>query len=180
MIKFEIITVPKGIYHNRKRNRREYMDIKETIKDIADNHHGFLKQELPVIKSLAYKILKVHYEDCKDELIQVHRQYGRVQNELELALVKKQMVLLPMIWDYQKEPSKELLEAIRETVREVEGDNQILLKELEGLKDKTNTYTMPESGCPTYDTTYKKMEKLHREVEKYIKIEREMYKVLLG
>jgi regulator of cell morphogenesis and NO signaling len=156
------------------------MDIKETIKDIADNHHGFLKQEIPVIKSLAYKILKVHYEDCKDELIQVHRQYGRVQNELELALVKKQMVLLPMIWDYQKKPSSELMDEIRRTVDEVEGDNEILMRELEGLKEKTNTYTMPESGCPTYDTTYRKMEKLHQEVEKYIEIEREMYKELLG
>ena len=149
------------------------MDIKETIKDIADNHHGFLKQELPVIKSLAYKILKVHYEDCKEELIQVHRQYGRVQNELELALVKKQMVLLPMIWDYQKKPSEDLLEEIRMTVQEVEGDNGILLEELEGLKEKTNSYT-------TYDNTYKRMEKLHHEVENYIKIEREMYRELLG
>jgi len=156
------------------------MDIKETIKDIADNHHGFLKQELPVIKSLAYKILKVHYEDCKDELIQVHRQYGRAQNELELALVKKQMVLLPMIWDYQKESSKELLEEIRLIADEVEGDIDILIKELGRLKDKTNTYTMPESGCPTYDTTYRKMENLHQEVEKYIKIERKRCKELLG
>jgi iron-sulfur cluster repair protein YtfE (RIC family) len=39
---------------------------------------------------------------------------------------------------------------------------------------------MPESGCPTYDTTYRKMEKLHQEVEKYIEIERKMYKELLG
>lgn len=156
------------------------MDIKKTIKDIADNHHGFLKEELPVIKSLAYKILKVHYHDCREELIQVHRQYGRVQNELELALVKKQMVLLPMIWDYQKEPSKELLEEMERTIQEVEGDNDILLGELEGLKEKTNTYTMPESGCPTYESTYRKMEKLHQEVERYIGIEREMYKDLLG
>jgi iron-sulfur cluster repair protein YtfE (RIC family) len=65
-------------------------------------------------------------------------------------------------------------------VDEVEGDNEILMRELEGLKEKTNTYTMPESGCPTYDTTYRKMEKLHQEVEKYIEIEREMYKELLG
>lgn len=156
------------------------MDIKEAIKDIADNHHGFLKEELPVIKSLAYKILKVHYHDCKEELVQVHRQYGRVQNELELALVRKQMVLLPMIWDYQKKPSEELLEEIRRTVDEVQMDNDILLGELEGLKEKTNTYTMPESGCPTYDTTYRKMERLHQEVEKYIRIEGEMYKELLG
>lgn len=152
------------------------MDIKETIKDIADNHHGFIKQEVPIIKSLAYKILKVHYEDCKDELIAVHRQYGRVQNELELALVKKQMVLFPMVWDYEKKPSEDLLYEIKESIEEVEKDNDILLNELKELKKVTNNYTMPESGCPTYDSTYKKMEKLHTEVEKYIGIEREMYK----
>ncbi|WP_422486402.1 hypothetical protein [Gudongella sp. DL1XJH-153] len=156
------------------------MDIKETIKDIADNHHGFIKQEVPVIKSLAYKILKVHYEDCKDELIAVHRQYGRVQNELELALVKKQMVLLPMAWDYEKNQSEELLGQIKLLIEEVEKDNEILLSEFRKLKKATNNYTMPESGCPTYDSTYKKMEKLHSEVEKYIGIEREMYKNILS
>ncbi|MGM0397217.1 MAG: hypothetical protein ACQEP4_09200 [Bacillota bacterium] len=155
------------------------MDIKDTIKDIAENHHGFIKQEVPVIKSLAYKILKVHYEDCKDELVAVHRQYGRVQNELELSLVKKQMVLFPMVWDYRKKPSEELLKEIREVIDEVEIDNMLLLRELDGLRNATNNYKMPESGCATYDNTYRKMEKLEEEVRKYIDIENDMYRELL-
>lgn len=156
------------------------MDIKETINKIADDHHGFLKQEIPVIKNLAYKILRVHYHDCKEELIAVHRQYGRVYNEIELGFVKKQMVVFPTIWDYEKNPSDKLLNEIKDAVEEVEKDNALLLKELESLREVTNNYTMPESGCGTYDTTYKKMEKIHSEIEKHLKLEENMYREILN
>ena len=151
------------------------MDIKETIKKIAEDHQGYLKEELPVIKGLAYKILKVHYHDNKDELVAAHRQFGRIQNELELALVKKPMVLFPLIWDYARKPTGELLQEIRQVVEEVEIDNMLLLREFDGLRNVTNNYTMPEGGCPTYDTTYRKMEALEAETRKYIEIERKIY-----
>lgn len=151
--------------------------VNEIIKDIAENHHGYLKQEMSIIKGLAYKILKVHFDDCKDELINVHRAYGKVENEIELSLVKKQMVVLPLIWDYEKKPSDELKEEIIQAIDDVENDNELLLASLEDLRKATNNYTMPPSGCPTYDTTYRKMETLHNEILKYMEKERELYKL---
>ena len=149
--------------------------VNEVIKDIAENHHSYLKQEMPVIKGLAYKILKVHYEDCKDELIEVHRAWGRVENEIELSLVKKQMVVLPLIWDYEKKPSDDLKAEIVEAIKDVEEDNKLLLDAFEELKKSSNDYTMPPSGCPTYEMTYRKMEALHSETLKYLERERELY-----
>lgn len=155
------------------------MNINEVIKDIAENHHGYLKQEMPVIKAMANKILKVHYEDCHEELIKVHRAYGRVENELELQLVKKQLVVLPLIWEYNKKGDKELLEEIRHAVEDVERDNEILLEAFVDLRKATNNYTMPPSGCQTYDSTYRKMEKLEEESKAYLELERKMYKEIL-
>jgi len=151
------------------------MSVVDTIKDIAENHQSYLKTELPIIKALAYKILKVHYEDCKDELILVHRAYGKVENEIELSLVKKQMIVLPLIWDFEKKPSESLRKQIIEAIDDVEEDNKKLIEAFKDLEKVTNNYTMPPSGCPTYDMTYKKMETLQEEVLKYIDTERELY-----
>lgn len=155
------------------------MNINEVIKDIAENHHGYLKQEMPVIKALANKILKVHYEDCHEELIKVHRAYGRVENELELQLVKKQLIVLPLIWEYNKKGDRALLDEIRPAVEDVEKDNEILLEAFKELRKATNNYTMPPGGCQTYDTTYRKMEKLEEESKAYLELERKMYKEIL-
>jgi regulator of cell morphogenesis and NO signaling len=151
------------------------MNINDVIKDIAENHHGYLKQELPVIKAMANKILRVHYDDCHEELIKVHRAFGRVENELELQLVKKQLTVLPLIWEYNKKNDVGLLTEIKASVDDVEKDNELLLEALGDLRSATNGYKMPPSGCQTYDSTYKKMEKLEDEVKAYLDLERKLY-----
>jgi regulator of cell morphogenesis and NO signaling len=171
---------PPWVYKSKTKQKEEdRVNINEVIKDIAENHHGYLKQEMPVIKEMANKILKVHYKDCHEELIKVHRAYGKVENELELQLVKKQLVVLPLIWEYNKNGDRALLDEIRLAVEDVEKDNDILLEAFDELRSATNNYTMPPSGCQTYNTTYRKMEKLEEESKAYLELERKMYKEIL-
>ncbi|MDX9917733.1 MAG: hemerythrin domain-containing protein [Gudongella sp.] len=153
------------------------MNVNEIIKDISDNYLGYLKQELPVIKALANKILRVHYDDCHEELIKVHRAYGKVENELELAMVKKQMVVLPLIWEYNKKKDEELLKELKLAIEDIEKDNEVIIEAFKDLRAATNNYTMPSSGCPTYDNTYKKMEKLEEETLAYMELERKLYSI---
>ena len=83
------------------------IDALEIVKDIVENHFAYLKEELPLLKGLVNKLLKVHYDDCKEELVNVHRAFGRVENELELGFVKKQIDLFPSLWDYIKKDEKD-------------------------------------------------------------------------
>jgi regulator of cell morphogenesis and NO signaling len=152
------------------------IELEEIIKEIVEEHFGYLKQELPVLKSLANKLLKVHYEDCKEELVNVHRAYGKVENELELGIVKKQINLFPNLWDYIKKDEGELLEVIKASIVEIKKDNDLAIKALEELKIATNNYTMPESGCQTYESTYKRMSELHKRVADSIEKEEILYK----
>lgn len=152
------------------------IDSLEIIKDIVEDHFAYLKQELPVLKGLANKLLKVHYDDCKDELVNVHRAYGKVENELELGMVKKQIDLFPNLWDYIKKDKKELLSHIKSLILEINEDNMLLMQALKKLEMETNNYTMPESGCQTYESTYKRMEELHKRVKESIEKEEKIYK----
>ncbi|MDY0235686.1 MAG: hypothetical protein RBR71_06635 [Gudongella sp.] len=152
------------------------IDLLESIKDIVENHFGYLKQELPVLKSLLNKLLKVHYDDCKEELVNVYRAYGKVENKLEVGMIIKQIDLFPNIWDYIKKDEPELLKHIRTVILEINEDNMLLLKALKSLRIETNDYTMPESGCQTYESTYKRLKELHKRVEESIEKEEMMYK----
>lgn len=147
----------------------------ELIKDIVESHFAYLKEELPILKGLVNKLLRVHYDDCKEELVNVHRAFGRVENELELGFVKKQIDLFPSLWDYIKKDEEDLLSHIKSLILEINGDNMLVLNALEKLKLASNNYTMPESGCQTYESTYKRLSDLHKRVEESIKREESIY-----
>lgn len=166
-----------GIISSRRRLfMAKNIDSLEIIKDITENDFSYLKQELPVLKNLANKLLKVHYGDAKDELVNVHRAYGKLENELELGMVKKRIDLFPNLWDYIKKGEADHLPHIKSLILEINEDNKLIMEALEKLKMVTNNYTMPESGCTTYESTYKRMNELHKRIVENIEKEEKIYK----
>lgn len=157
----------------------ENIDTLEIIKDIVENHFGYLKEELPVLKSLLNKLLKVHYDDSKEELVNVYRAYGKLENELEIGMIIKQIDLFPSLWDYNKKEEEKLLSHIKSLILEINEDNMLVIKALQILEQETNNYTMPESGCSTYESTYKRMKELHKRVKESIEKEETIYKMFI-
>lgn len=152
-------------------NEADYSDI---IKHIRKEHHSYLQEELPEIESRVYKILKVHYSDAGEMLIEVHKLFGRLNNILELLFVKKQMSVFPNIIDYQRNPSTELLDIVLKGIGEMEKEYDEVTQILSELRKVTNDYTVPPSGCPTFDTTYDKLEGLEIGILKNLQLEKEI------
>lgn len=152
-------------------NEAKYSDI---IKHIRKEHHLFLQEELPEIESRVYKILRVHYEDAGEVLTEVHRLFGRLNNILELLFVKKQIDVFPNILDYEKNPSPELLEVVLKNIEDMEKEYEEIVHILSELRKVTNNYTVPPSGCPTFDTTYEKLDDLESSILKNIQLEKDI------
>ena len=146
----------------------------EIIKHITKEHHSYLKEELPEIESRVYKILRVHYEDAGQVLTEVHRLFGRLNNILELLFVKKQMSTFPNIIDYERKPSSELLEAVLKDIEGMEKNYDEIIQILSELRKLTDDYTVPPSGCPTFDTTYEKLEGLESSILENMKLEKDI------
>ncbi|MDU5080703.1 hemerythrin domain-containing protein [uncultured Tissierella sp.] len=149
-------------------NTEKYSQI---IEYILKKHHTPLKKELPELEKLVYTIFKVHFDDSGDVLEKVHRLFGGLKTVLESHIIKEERKLFYMIIDYEKEPSQKLLENIVEEIENVEKDN----KELEGLVKKireiTNDYLVPPTGCPTYVNTYDRLKELEIGLLQHIDIE---------
>lgn len=144
----------------------------EIIKHIMEDHHKYLQEELPAIEERVYKILRVHYGDAGEVLTQVHKLFGRINNILELLFVKKRMAIFPDIVDYEKDPCPELLEAILKEIKEMEGEYDDIEESLKELRRVTDDYTVPPSGCPTFDTTYEMLEDLEKSLLENIQLEK--------
>lgn len=146
----------------------------EIIKHIRKEHHSYLQEELPETESRVYKILRVHYGDSGEVLTRVHSLFGRLNNILELQFVKKQMSVFPNIIDYERKPSPKLKEMILKDIEGMEKEYDEIVEILSELRKITNDYTVPPSGCPTFDTTYEKLKGLEVSILENMKLEKDI------
>ena len=146
----------------------------EIIKHIRADHHKFLQETLPGTEERVYKILRVHYGDAGEVLTQVHRLFGRLNNILEFLFVKKQMATFPNIVDYERNPSPELLDLVLKDIEDMERAYDEIVVILSELRKVTDDYTVPPSGCPTFDTTYEMLEGLEASILKNMHLERDI------
>lgn len=147
----------------------------EVINNIQKEHHKYLKEELPVLHDLVYKILRVHYPDNGKLLEQVHKLFGNLSTELELIMVKRQIALYPAIYDYNKDKSGDNKNILEDEVKKIKLEYDIVEDTLKEMRSITDGYTMPPSGCSTFETTYRKLEQLEKDVLQSIKDESQVY-----
>lgn len=157
----------------------ENIKYTELTRQIVKENHLELKEILPETEKLVLKILKVHFNDNHEVLIKVHRLYSQLKNSLELLFIKKEVVLFPLIADYQRNPSDELMSDIKVLIREVElgldGVEKILIE----LRRVTKDYKTPANSCMTFDKTYEDLEKIDALILKGLEVEKDnLYKKL--
>lgn len=146
----------------------KYSDI---IDFIVNNHHAFLKKELPATEKLVSKILKVHFIDSGEVLTKVHKLFSQLKAELEMHLIKEEEVFFPMIKEYEEKPSDELLDKIVEEIVGTEDEHDEAGNILKELREVTNQYEMPSTGCTTFDLTYRKLEEIESDTFRHIHLE---------
>lgn len=145
-------------------------DRSKLIDHILTAHHQFLRQELPNISMLLFKILGVHGKQ-HEELFEVHQKFNLLRMELESHLVKEEEWLFPAVKAYEQMPSAEKLEDLKQLISTLEDEHVGAGDLLKGLREVTDHYTMPEGGCTTFGLTYAKLQALEKNTFEHIHLE---------
>lgn len=133
------------------------------IDRIIENHHKYLRDELPVISALLFKLIDVHGQN-HPELFDVHSLFGALKLELESHLVKEERELFPQIKTGDLSTVKNVIDAL-EHEHDAAGDA------IHKLAEITNHYTLPEDACYTYKLTYSKLEQLESDMYQHVHTE---------
>lgn len=131
----------------------------ELIDNIVDTHHSFLRENLPAIDRLLFKVLFVH-GDTHEELFKIHELFSSLKGELERHLIKEEKLLFPAI----KENNQKLINILTKE-HDAAGD---LIKE---IKEVTDHYTLPEGACRSYELLYNKLEVLELDIYHHVHLE---------
>ena len=145
-------------------------DPESLMNHIMKAHHQFLREELPAISLLLFKLLGVHGKH-HEELFKVHHKYNLLRMELESHLVKEEVWLFPELLAYVEKPSAEGLKALKELVETIEAEHVGAGDLLKSLRAITDHYSVPADGCTTYALTYSRLQALEKNTFEHIHLE---------
>lgn len=162
-------------YKEFQEKNEEFTDwVKETPSKLAqyivDTHHRYLKEELPKISELTFKILRVHGK-THEELFKVHKLFNTLRTELEEHLVKEEEFLFPIINEYELEKSNFNKEKVRNLLNELDKEHTGAGDIIKELREITEHYTAPKDACKTFELTYKKLRELELDTFQHIHLE---------
>jgi regulator of cell morphogenesis and NO signaling len=146
------------------------MSAGELIEYIENTHHVYVKKSLPELSELTIKIMRVHGAN-HNVLFKVHKLFSMLKAELEQHLIKEEESLFPLIKEYGRNPSAELLARINKVISELEDEHEGAGNILKELRKITEDYTVPKDGCSTYFATFDKIKELEADLFQHIHLE---------
>jgi regulator of cell morphogenesis and NO signaling len=172
----EVLERLEKAYEKMQKYNSNQVDFKlmkpgDLIDYIVNTHHSYLNTELPRISEYVNTILKVHGKNHGDVLFKVHKLFHSLKADLEQHLIKEEQILFPMIKEYDKNPSAEMIRKIAAVIKEIEDEHEGAGDILKELREITDNYAVPEDGCRTYSITFQKLEELESDLFQHIHLE---------
>jgi regulator of cell morphogenesis and NO signaling len=150
--------------------------LTELIAHILATHHGYVKQEVPRLKQLLFKVVAVHCAS-HPELAAVQRTFNKLADELLGHMMKEEMVLFPYLEELEqaksagKRPPLAPFGSISNPVRMMEMEHEASGKALEQIRNLTSAYTPPESACFSYKTLYAALKEFEIDLHQHVHLE---------
>jgi len=143
---------------------------------IVEKHHGYVKNNIPLIMQYAEKVARVHGESSP-ETIEVRTLFEVIAQELSAHMQKEELILFPHIKKLGKAQKGEITYSAPPfgTIK-----NPIDMMELEheqvgdfGKKIRliTNNYSPPEYACNTFRVLYAKLKEFEDDLHEHIHLE---------
>lgn len=134
---------------------------------IVATHHVYLHEELPLLDSLAAKVLDAHGAQ-HPELADVRRLVAELRADLEPHLMKEERVLFPAIEALAAGEREFAFGSIANPIRVMTIEHDRAGEILRAVRGATNRYTVPDDGCASYHSLYERLEALEADTHLHI------------
>ena len=164
-----------------EQERAEAGEFNETsltalISYILNKHHVFTRQELDRLDPLLEKVCAV-YEESRPELRRIQSLFRQLKSELLLHMQKEEAILFPYISEVEDAVSrsasrtKPFFGTVRNPVRMMMSEHDAAGDLLREIRDLSLGFSMPEGACVSFQTLYRDLEALERDLHQHIHLE---------
>lgn len=159
-------------YVNRGKDEKDWREVPlgALVEHIVKAHHGFLRQELPMLSNFVTKVAQVHGAR-HPELIALYQTFHRLRNELEGHMASEEEDLFPLIRAYEETGTRADLDRALTTLNELEDEHEAVGSLLAVIRKTTNGFQLPPDACRTYAATYHELAELESDIFTHVHLE---------
>jgi len=145
------------------------MTLSELADHIEQEHHAFLRDELPRLDAITEKVHRVHGE-AEPRLADVRTAFIALRDELMSHMVKEEQVLFPMIRALDEGDAKasRAVGTVANPIRQMEAEHDDSGHALAIMHAATDGYTPPDWACNTYRAMLDGLTHLERDLHQHI------------
>lgn len=145
------------------------MSLTELCDHIVQNHHEYLRQELPRLDFLTGKVANAHGEN-HPWVLDAARVFGAMQQELTQHMMKEERVLFPAIRDMEagRPPQSPCGSHLEGPVTVMIQEHEMVGEALESLHTMSSGYTPPEDACNTFRAMLEALSELEMDLHEHI------------
>lgn len=152
------------------------MDLVLLMDYIESNHHAYVRNALPVIKSHLGKVVNAHGK-AHPEMKQIAEFFEEVADEMTLHMQKEEMMLFPYIRDMvhaKMEPeaaAPPAFKTVRNPISVMEFEHERAGKMLESIRTLSGGYQAPADACTTFRLCLAELDEFERDLHKHVHLE---------
>ncbi len=138
--------------------------LAELSAHIVDEHHAYLREELPLLRALVDKVVRAH-GDRHPELRDVCWTFAALADELEHHLFEEEEQVFPAVAALE---SGAPAEALDEPLRHMEHEHEQVAAGLVRLRTLTRDYEPPAGACNSYRSMLDRLQTLERDTHRHV------------
>jgi len=143
---------------------------------IVNTHHNYVRKYLPELRAYSLKVAQVHGSH-HPELLPIQKLMEDINEELMEHLEQEEKVLFPYIKKIvlAKKDNQPIQKVERQSlaalINDLEKEHDSVGRALEGIREKSNDFAIPEDACASYKLFYKMVEEFENDLHLHIHLE---------
>jgi regulator of cell morphogenesis and NO signaling len=154
---------------SKEEQRWSEAPLSELVDHILNEHHTYLRRELPRLTDLLDGLLEAHGAK-HPELLECRNVFSSLRNEIESHMAKEEQVLFPMIRDLDGASTLPDFHCgtLQNPIRVMEHEHEGALGALSRLRELTNDYSPPDGASELHRTALSGLAALEADVHQHI------------
>jgi len=142
---------------------------------IEQNHHRYVREEMPLIEGYLLKLATKH-GDRHPELYEVLSNFSDIKDELGPHMKKEEMVLFPRIREAEQQSvltgaAKFDTAYLGGPIHVMETEHDVAGTLMANIRKITSDYAVPADGCTTYKLCYASLHAFEIDLHRHVHLE---------
>jgi regulator of cell morphogenesis and NO signaling len=139
---------------------------------IVNNHHGYIRKNLPELWTYAKKVARVHGAD-HPELLSIEQQVEEIHDSLQDHIEEEERVLFPYVKSMAATAGTKGTggQKLKELLGDLEKEHAAIGKAFDKIRRLSKNYQVPEDGCSSYRMLYTMLPDFEEDLHRHIHLE---------